>query len=160
MPIFKYQCPDCALQFGAMQPAQGAKDTLACKRCGSPASRQLSASNFKFAHRPDGPRPQNTGASSVDHDIDVVIGRHAQQSLREYQARQDYKQRVITANGTTGDYLSRLDDGEYFVMSEQERVAAKKARLYNQEAMARIKAWKDARREATSSEAASQGSGR
>lgn len=160
MPIFKFQCSDCGLRFEAMQPTEGAKDALACKRCGEPASRQLSAASFKFAHRPDAPGPQNTGASSVDHDLDVIIGRSAAQNLNEFQRRQDYKRRVIAANETTGDNLSRLEDGEYFVMTEPERVSAKKARLVNQEAMQRIKAWKDERQQASSSEAASQGSGR
>ena len=160
MPIFKYHCSSCGLQFGAMQPTQGAKESLPCKRCRSGASRQLSAASFKFAHRPDGPAPQNTGASSVDLDVDVVIGRSAAQNLAEFQRRQDYKRRVISANHTTGDHLSRLDDGEYFVMSEQERVAAKKARLKNQDAMKKIQAWKDARHKDASPKAASTGSGR
>lgn len=160
MPIFKYHCSDCGLRFGAMQPSQGAKESISCKRCGKGASRQLSTASFKFAHRPDGPAPQNTGATSVDHDVDVVIGRSAAQNLTEYQRRQDYKRSVIAANNTTGDHLSRLDDGEYFVMTETERVAAKKARLANQDAMKRIQAWRDARRKDASQEAASTGSGR
>lgn len=94
----------------------------------------MSTSSFKFAHRPDAPGPQNTGATAIDHDVDVVIGRSAQQNLREYQKRQDQKRSVITANQTTGDHLSRLDNGEYFVMTDEQRVAAKKARLQNQEA--------------------------
>lgn len=160
MPIFKYHCSDCGLRFGAMQPSQGAKESISCKRCGKGASRQLSTASFKFAHRPDGPAPQNTGATSVDHDVDVVIGRSAAQNFTEYQRRQDYKRSVIAANNTTGDHLSRLDDGEYFVMTETERVAAKKARLANQDAMKRIQAWRDARRKDASQEAASTGSGR
>lgn len=129
-----------------MQPKAKAKDTLSCKKCGKNASRQVSAANFKFGHRPDAPAPQNTGASSVDHDVDVVIGRSANMQLREYQKRSDYKRRVIDANNTTGDHLSRLEDGEYFVMTEQERIAAKKARLYNQEAVRRITEYRKAKR--------------
>jgi len=146
LPIFQYQCPSCALRFGSMQPREGVRDSLPCRRCGRPATRQLSASKFKFGHRPDGPRPQNTGASSVDHDVDVIIGRSAKQNLREFQKRQDHKRRVIAANGTAGDNLSRLDDGDYFVMTEQQRIAAKKARLYNQEAMRRIVEYRKERR--------------
>ena len=128
-----------------MQPKTAAKDALPCKKCKGTASRQVSAANFKFSHRPDAPGPQNTGASSVDHDVDVVIGRSAEVNLREYQKRSDYKRRVIDANNTTGDHLSRLDGGEYFVMSEQERIAAKKARLKNQEAMKRITEYRKAK---------------
>lgn len=129
-----------------MQPKTAAKETLPCKKCGSSASRQVSAANFKFAHQPTAPAPQNTGASSIDHDVDVVIGRSAEANLRVYQARQDYKRRVIHANHTVGDNLSRLDNGEYFVMTEQQRIAAKKARLQNQEAMKRITEYRKAKR--------------
>jgi hypothetical protein len=125
-----------------MQSKTAAKETLPCKKCGETASRQVSAPSFTFAHRPDAPGPQNTGATSVDHDVDVVIGRSAKTNLVEFQKRSDYKRRVISANNTTGDNLSRLDDGEYFVMTEQERIGAKKARLKNQEAMQRIQQWK------------------
>jgi len=129
-----------------MQPSSGAKEALPCKRCGESAGRQVSASNFKFSHRPGAPGPQNTGASSVDHDVDVVIGRAAEQNLREFQQRQDYKRRVIAANETTGDHLSRLDDGDYFVMTEEQRIGAKKARLQNQEAMHSITEYRKERR--------------
>lgn len=143
-----------------MRPAQSVGG-VPCKRCGKDASREVSAANFKFAHRPDGPRPQNTGASSVDHDIDVIIGRSAEQNLREFQKRQDHKRRVIAANDTTGDHLSRLDGGDYFVMTEQERVAAKKARLLNQDVMHRIQAAKERRKAPVrQTETASHGSGR
>jgi len=142
LPIFKYHCSDCGLQFGSMQSKTAAKETLPCKRCGESASRAVSAPSFTFAHRPGAPGPQNTGATSVDHDVDVVIGRSAKANLLEFQKRSDYKRRVITANETTGDNLSRLDGGEYFVMTEQERIGAKKARLKNQEAMQRIQEWK------------------
>lgn len=160
MPIFKYSCPSCGLRFGSMQRSGEAADSTPCKRCGETAERQVSTASFKFGHRPDAPAPQNTGASSVDHDVDVVIGRSAQQNLREFQRRQDYKRRVIAAEGVAGDHLSRLDNGEYFVMTDQERVAAKKARLANQDAMKRISEWRAERREASTPEAASGGSGR
>lgn len=154
MPIFTYQCSACGLRFGAMQPAEAPRQTHPCKRCPQAATRKMGVGSVTFAHVPDAPQPQNTGASSVDHDLDVVIGRSAEENLRAFQARQDYKRSVISANETSGHYLSRLDDGEYFVLSEQQRVAAKKARLQHQDAVQRIDAWKRARR-ASSPEAAS-----
>jgi len=74
-----------------------------------------------------------------------VIGRNAQANLREYQKRSDHKRRIIAANDTTGDHLSRLEDGEYFVMTEQQRRAAKKARLKNQDAVRRITEYRKAK---------------
>jgi len=101
---------------------------------------------MQFSFQPDGPRPQNTGASAIDHDVDIVIGRSADAQHKAFQKRQEYKKRVIAAHNTSGQYLSRLDNGEYFVMSEEERAAAKRGRMVNQEAMARIKEYKDAKR--------------
>ena len=92
----------------------------------------------------------------MDHELDVIIGRNAAKNLRVCQDRQDYKRGVIAAHDTCGDYLSRQIDGDYFVMTDQERVAAKKARLVHQDATKRIQAWRASRRrEATGREAAS-----
>jgi hypothetical protein len=116
----------------------------ACQRCKSPAEKQLTTGNFKFAHAPGNPAPTNTGASTVDHDVDVIIGRDSQLRLAEMHKRQDYKRSVMRANRLeTGEKLSRLDDGDYFVMTNEETVAAKKARLLNEEAMRKIKNFKE-----------------
>jgi len=116
----------------------------------------VSAGNFGFSHRPDGPRPQNTGVSGIDHDVDRIIGRDAELRLREVQKRQDYKKSVIARNNTYGDYLTRLEDGDYAVMTETQRVAAKKARLHNQEAMQRISAYLRSRKAEESAQTASE----
>lgn len=74
----------------------------------------------------------------MDHDVDMVIARNAQQSLREMELRQEYKRKLILAERTDGFHLSRLDNGEYFVLSEEERLAAKKARILHQDAIREI----------------------
>lgn len=118
--------------------AKAATKKVACTRCGTTADRKVAVGTSKFAHRPDAPRPQNTGASSVDHDEDIVIGRDSHLRLAEMQKRQDVKRNIIDSSGLPGDYLSRLPDGDYFVMTEEERVAAKKARIVNQDVMKRV----------------------
>jgi len=57
------------------------------------------------------------------------------------QKRQDKKKQVIDRNQVSGYQLSRLDDGEYFVMSESEMKAAKTARILHQDAMERINSY-------------------
>lgn len=110
-----------------------------CPKCKGLAEKKLSAGRFSFSFVPDGPRPQNTGATSIDHDPDRTLGESAKRNTHEYQIRSDYKKDVIRENGLkAGDYLSREEDGDYFIMTDQERVAAKKARLLNQEATAYI----------------------
>jgi hypothetical protein len=121
----------------------------ACKRCGEAAEQQVSAGNFKFAYRPGAPAPTNTGASTVDHDVDVIIGRDSELRLAEMHKRQDHKRSVMRANHLeTGERLSRLDDGDYFVMTQEEQVAAKRARVLNADAMQRIKDFKERKKRA------------
>jgi hypothetical protein len=57
--------------------------------------------------------------------------------------RQEHKKRVMHANHLPdGERLSRLSDGDYFVMTEEEKVAAKRARKLNQEAQKLIEGHK------------------
>lgn len=121
-----------------MVPSSRIDEVVPCSRCSEDTERLLSAGNSSFRHNPDGPRPQNTGVSATDHDIDRVIGRDAELRLKEMQKRQDYKQSVMRNHDTCGDYLSRTAEGDYTVMTETERVAAKKARIQHQDAVGRI----------------------
>jgi hypothetical protein len=103
----------------------------------------MAVGGFKMAARPTGLGPQNTGASSVDHDVDMVVGRDSALRLNEMNKRQEHKKRVMHANHLPdGERLSRLSDGDYFVMTEEEKVAAKRARKLNQEAQKLIEGHK------------------
>ena len=107
----------------------------------------MSAGNFQFAHQPVALAPTNTGASSVDHDVDVMVGRDSAARLEVMMRRQDRKRGVMRAHDLeTGHRLSRLADGDYFVMSEEEQGAAKRARILNQDATKAIEDFKERRR--------------
>lgn len=111
------------------------KNTLKCRRCGEEATRQLSIGRHSFNFDSDGPRPQNTGVSSIDHDVDMIIGRDSSLRLREMQRRQEHKKEIMRREGVSGEYLRKTIDGTYEVISEQERRAGKAARIINQEAL-------------------------
>jgi len=74
--------------------------------------------------------PQNTGASSVDHSYDRVIGQDARQKLQIVQQRQDRKRQLLRDNPEAdGHDLLRTDDDsvDYTVRGntdQQRRVAA------------------------------------
>jgi hypothetical protein len=107
----------------------------------------MSAGNHEFAHQPGALAPTNTGASSVDHDVDVVVGRDSALRLAEMQKRQDHKRGVMrAANLEDGKRLSRLPDGDYFVMTAKEEKVATGARGLHNEAMRRIKDFKERKR--------------
>jgi len=84
------------------------------------------------------PAPQNSGASLVDHEVDWVIATESRMRLHEMQLRQDFKRRKAEQAKVSGHYLSRLSDGDYFVMTEDERQAAKRARVLHQDAIDEI----------------------
>jgi hypothetical protein len=111
-------------------------DHVPCKKCGKDAQKVLiSHGSVTSGHIPDIPGPQNTGASLVDHEVDWVIATESRMRLKEMQIRSDYKRRKADAAKVSGHYLSRLSEGDYFVMTEEERLAAKRARLLHQDAI-------------------------
>ena len=126
-----------------MRPAAKAGVALDCPSCGAKAEQVLSAPNFGFAHSPDGPAPQNTGVSDLDHDYDRAIGRDAERQWAAVAVRQDRKLKVMAETGADGEDLSGYDlDGEgrgYFVMKPEERKAAETARELHHDAVAAIK---------------------
>lgn len=153
MPAIKYLCPACGLSFDRILSVK--VEVVPCKRCGKEAAGVRTAAKAAFAHVPEGPVPQNTGVSSVDHDVDLVVARSSQQNLREMAARQDYKKRLMHQRNATGGHLARVPTGEvdgrgrdiddYWVMSNAEKrlteqvrpLAHQAARQIHQEALRR-----------------------
>jgi len=136
MPAFKYLCRTCGLSFDKILSSRS--DMVPCKRCSKEAQLQLTASSSMFAHTPTSPTPQNTGVSSVDHDVDKIVARSSQANLREMAARQDYKKRLMHQHDASGWHVARVPTGEvdtkgrdiddYWVMSEAEKKVTDKAR--------------------------------
>lgn len=94
-----------------------------------------------FSAQVKGSGPQDTGISSIDHDVDRVIGASAQQSWKGIVARVEEKRRVIANNpGSTGYDLSKQMDGTYRVMAPEERRAAELGRKVHAQAIEAIKA--------------------
>lgn len=136
MPAFKYLCTACGLCFDKILSSRS--DMVACKRCSKEAKLKLTASSSMFAHIPTAPVPQNTGVSSVDHDVDMIVARSSVANHREMVARQDYKKRLMHRYQVSGWHVARAPTGErdsqgreiddYWVMPEAEKKVADKAR--------------------------------
>ena len=47
MPIYEYRCGSCGEEFESIRTVSRADDPIDCKKCGQPASRQLSNFSFK-----------------------------------------------------------------------------------------------------------------
>ncbi len=138
MPLYRYQCEACGLQFDARQMAKKATEAYPCLECDTPSNR-LVPESMSSTYNPTGDgtiRPQNTGVNSFDANVDRVIGDHAKTSYEHISNRHARKREILRDNpGVAGQDLSRTGEQDYRIMTKNERVAAETARNLNGEAM-------------------------
>lgn len=137
MPMLLYLCRACGYQFQKLVGDPSPQE-VACKssKCSGKAwVRPSSGARITTSTMPSGPVPQNTGLSHMDHDVDRVIARDSEWRIQEMMGRQREKMAFMEREKVDGHHLSRLSDGDYFVISEEERRAAKKARVLVQTAL-------------------------
>lgn len=64
---------------------------------------------------------ENIGVSSVDHNVDRVVGSRSRQQWEGIEDRHAHKRQILRSNpDATGHDLSRLPDGDYRVMDRRE----------------------------------------
>jgi len=150
IPLYTYQCEDCGLRFDRRTSASRAGEAVGCG-CGKQASRSVPDSvQTTFNPKGDGTvRPQNTGVSSYDANVDRVIGEHSRGSWDAISKRHTRKREVLRNNpGKTGWDLGRTLDGDYQLMKAKERAAAETARGLHGEAIGMIERHKKRRKKA------------
>ena len=141
MPLYRYQCENCGLQFDARVSAANATEAYPCLSCETPSNR-LVPESMTSTYNPSGDgtiRPQNTGVNSYDANVDRVIGDHAKSSYEHISKRHARKREIIRDNpGISGHDLSRTDDNDYRILNSSERQAAETARNLHNSAMGMI----------------------
>jgi len=140
MPLYKYQC-SCGLRFeGSVSMVNHAKPKK-CPDCGEMANRVMPMDvNGVFNQKISGPIPQNTGVDSLDSHIDRVIGQSAEQGRKAHVDRVNIKKELLRDNpGATGKDITKTADGEFHLMSQEERGARDAALSVNNQAMNAIK---------------------
>lgn len=139
--MYNYQCQACGLRFDAHRTAAMGTDPYPCLGCDSEALR-LPPETMTSTYAPTGDgtiRPQSTGVSSYDSNVDKVIGDHAKGSYEQITKRHERKREIIRDNpGVSGHDLSRTDDGDYRILNKNERNASETARNLNATAMGMI----------------------
>jgi|TARA_R110000824_G_scaffold48399_12_gene136713 putative FmdB family regulatory protein len=130
MPIYEFQCDACGLRFEKLFRAVSNTQESPCGSCGEPAHKLVSAAAFQFAHIPvGGPRPQNTGVHSIDHNADLVIGRDAERRWKMAEERKALKDKVAREHHKVGGQAFGMDhvvrdgsaEGGYRTMGKGER---------------------------------------
>jgi putative FmdB family regulatory protein len=138
LPLYRYQCGACGLQFDARQMAAKATEAVPCLDCEALSERMV-PNSMTSTYNPTGDgsiRPQNTGVNSYDANVDRVIGDHAKTSYGHISKRHARKREILRDNpGVSGHDLSRTEENDYRIMSKTERQAAETARGLNGKAM-------------------------
>lgn len=132
MPLYKYQCYECGLQF-KVRVTRSRSSTQPCKSCGGEAKRSLPTSlNHGFEVETEGLSQPNTGISSVDYDFDHVIHSDSNKKWRLIDRRQQAKRELIRGSSTSARNVVRVGD-TYGVVGNEERAALDdKVRKMNQ----------------------------
>jgi predicted nucleic acid-binding Zn ribbon protein len=131
IPLFTYQCGSCGLRFDRRVSSRRVSEGVSCESCEGDADR-LVPESVRTTYMPKGDgtiRPQNTGVSSYDANVDRVIGDHSQKSWGVIDQRHSRKREVLRGSpDKTGWDLGRTVDGDYELIQPKERAAAETAR--------------------------------
>ena len=130
MPIYEYTCQSCGFRFERLFRRIEEAETEPCSQpdCQGVGKKQVSASNFSFAHPPSqlrGAAPSNTGTSD-DWNFDKTIGRDAEVRWGKIHENRAKKSKIVEAEakqgrGITMDHLVKKRDGGYRVVQDGER---------------------------------------
>jgi len=112
-------------------------ETKSCPDCGGDAERKMPENVMSvFNQDVSGPIPQNTGVASLDAHIDRVIGKSAEQGRKAHVVRVDAKKQILRENPeATGYDITKTPEGEFTLMSKEERNARETALSVNNQAM-------------------------
>jgi len=138
MPTYEYQCQNCGLRFEATGSMKAHMEPVKCRSCGEDAPRHLPQGvGGVFNQETDGlPQPQNTGVSSIDVVADRAIGASAKKGWAAVRERVARKRGILRDNPEVDpEDLSRLPDGDYRVLSKEERGVHDRANNINSLAM-------------------------
>lgn len=130
MPVFRYQCESCGLNFSA-RVANAASEAKCV--CGVSARKDLPRGvSVTTSVATNGLSSPDSGLSAHDYEIDRIVGEDAKSSWSRIASRQKEKIRVIQATGATGFDLTKRPDGSYGIMTAQQRAASERTRLWNE----------------------------
>lgn len=133
MPLFEYSCEDCGVMFSRILGEMESHHD--CPECYNPAELVLSEDiSFSFDNELThaGPVPQNTGVSSLDNDVDRVVGKDAEERWKVYDQRDALKRSILRSNpGKHSNDLSMLPDGRYRVMDPGEKKTKRNYRAFH-----------------------------
>jgi len=146
MPTYEYQCQHCGLRFEAKASMKGHMNPIKCQDCGEEAPRHLpDGVTGVFNQETDGlPKPQNTGVSQIDVVADRAIGASAKKGWAHVRDRVARKRSILRDNPhVEPEDLSRTPDGDYKILSPEERGVHERANAINSKAMTTLRSLRE-----------------
>lgn len=135
MPMYDYYCESCALVFEKMTSAKSSEALKPCPSCGGSCAKKFSPGSghvFDNNLTHEGLVPQNTGVSSLDVDFDRIVGRDAEARYKVYEEREERRRDVLRHHPeATKRDLSLTSDGDYRVMTSDEKVSTRNTRAFH-----------------------------
>lgn len=130
-PIYEFSCDDCGLQFEILKGISQYNQVQHCPECGLQARKLMSVANHAFVFPESqmrGPLPPNTG-TSMDFNVDKVIGRDAETRWAKIEERTHYKEGKIRDAAKNQQVAATMDQlvktregaGDYRIITEKER---------------------------------------
>lgn len=120
MPLYRYQCFSCGLQFKIRISRSKLKSLRVCKSCGAEAKRCLpSGLNHGFDAETQDLAQPNTGVSSIDYDFDRVVALDSKKKWELVNRRQQFKHDLIRGISKSPRNIARVGDN-YEVVDDQE----------------------------------------
>lgn len=132
MPLYKYQCYECGLQFKA-RVQRSKSDTQPCKSCKAEAKRSLpSGLNHGFEANVDGLAQPNTGIASIDYDVDRVVYVDSNKKWKVINKRQQVKREMVRGSNSSPRNIVRVGDRYEMAGDEERAILDAKVRKANQ----------------------------
>jgi len=121
MPLYRYQCFHCGLNFQLRVSRSKSRDPQGCTSCPEQAQRVLPSSlEHGFTPKIEGVQQPNSGASSIDYDFDRVVALDSQEKWKTVHKRQQAKLEMLRGSSKTGRHLVRSGDS-YEMIGDDER---------------------------------------
>lgn len=138
MPVYRYQCEDCGLNFSARTISASTNGT--CPSCKASVPRSLPRNvSVTVSGNGEGLNAPDTGFSAHDYEIDRIIGSDSKAKWKTIAERQKEKLRVIQSSGATGFDLTKKHDGSYGVMTPDQRAASERTRSFHSKMEAKLR---------------------
>jgi len=89
----------------------------------------MSSNSFGFDPKTEGPSPQNTGVSSLDHDFNEIIAKDSFERWKVINKRNLDKHKLLNQeSGASGQNIQLTVDGEYVLMSDEKKEGFEKVK--------------------------------